>query len=43
MFYSSFASCSTSLELKSLEELKPNVMQVSEYRLLTPERSDNSL
>ena len=30
-------------ELKELKELKPNVMLVSEYRLLTPERSDNSL
>jgi len=30
------------LKLKELEELKPNVMLVSEYRLLTPERSDNS-
>ncbi len=32
----------TSLELKELKELKPNGMQVSEYWLLTPERSDNS-
>lgn len=34
-----FRKCSTFLELKWL---KPNVMQVSEYRLLTPKRSDNS-
>ena len=40
-----FRKCSTSLELKELEELKelkPNVMLLAEYRLLTPERSDNS-
>ena len=30
-------------ELEELKELKPNVMLLAEYRLLTPERSDNSL
>jgi hypothetical protein len=29
-------------ELEELKELKPNVMLLAEYRLLTPERSDNS-